>query len=526
MHEFSFDFNDPVFDVYGWRLSLQVISPENTYGLPSVQVEPADGGVRIRTPHLTFAGGQQVRQGTASIDATPVDDGIEVAVRASLEPEIRCTKLIVSGLPRGELLGHGWTRERITQGGTTVHYPMTTHSALVFLALDESNYIYFESLDSRVRAKRFTCVERDGAVTLELIHEDAADEMTSSTQAPPWRIGRTRSPETIVRRHDSHVAAAFALEAWETRTDVPDWLRQVSLVVALHGMHWSGYTFNTYDDMAEALDFIASRIDGRRVLAFLPGWEGRYYWQYGNYRPEPLLGGSAGFARLAAKARGLGVHLMPMFGANCVNNRLPAYEEWGAPAELRSPSGLVFQGNRPDWDVSRSHDPGWQSWLNPGAPSWRSHLIGQVTALVSTYDLPAVFFDTQHVWINDPRHDLYAGLLALRDELRSRFPDLLVAGEGWYDALGAVTPLSQSGLPAIWPEGFARYNRSFLHLSAGDPSRDSTGVHELGRDPFRLAPEERHILPTLTVVDGTLTDGREGIERVIAQAHAYAKRWL
>ncbi len=73
---------------------------------------------------------------------------------------------------------------------------------------------------------------------------------------------------------------------------------------------------------------------------------------------------------------------------------------------------------------------------------------------------------------------------------------------------------------------FGRYNRNWLHLSAGDPSRGSTGVHELGYSPFALAPDERHILPTLTVVDGTLANGAEGVERVIAQAREYARRWL
>ena len=34
MQQFSFDFSDPVFDIDGWRLSAQVITFENTYGLP------------------------------------------------------------------------------------------------------------------------------------------------------------------------------------------------------------------------------------------------------------------------------------------------------------------------------------------------------------------------------------------------------------------------------------------------------------------------------------------------------------
>jgi hypothetical protein len=526
MQQFSFDFNDPVFDIAGWRLSAQVITFENTYGLPAATIERDGDATTVSAPSLTWAGGQRAADGTASIHTTPTHDGTEVIVEASMPRRIRCTKLIVSGLPDGELLGHRWARERVGRGGTVVYYPNTTHTALIFLALEGGDYIYFESLDTRVREKRFAVMRRDDGVAIELIHEDAAHEMSGATRTPPWRIGRTRDPAAIARRHDAHMAAAFGIEPWATRADVPAWAREVSLVVALHGMHWSGRIFNTYDDMRAAIEHIAGRIEGRRALAFLPGWEGRYYWQYGDYRPEPTLGGADGFGRLAASARALGVHLMPMFGANCVNTGLPGYAEWGAPAEMRSPAGLVFQGNRPDWDVSRARDPGWQAWLNPGAPSWRARLVEQVSALVAAYELPAVFFDTHHVWINDPQYDLYGGLVALRDELKQRFPELLIAGEGWYDALGAITPMTQAGLPTAWPEGFAASNRHWLHLSAGDPSRGSTGVHELGYSPFQLAPDEQHIIPTLTIVDGTLARGADGVDQVIEQAKAYAKRWL
>ena len=513
MQQLSFDPHDPIFDFEGFRLAAQVITFENTYSLPPAEPERTAAALRVRAPRLTWAGGRRTATGTAEIVATKTDDGIEVTLAGTAESKIRCTKLILTGLPQGELIGHWWNTSRITANGTTVHYPGTVPTPLVLLALPSGDYIYFQSLDTRVRAKRFAVFERDGGVTVELIHEDAATEMTASTQSPPWRVGRTRDPEAIVRRHTDHVARAYGLQPWHSRPDVPAWMREISLIVALHGTHWSGYTFNTYNDMRTTLDYVADRIEGRRVLAFLPGWEGRYYWQYGDYRPEPLLGGPEGFARLAARARDLGVRLMPMFGANCANRDLPGYERWGAPSEMRSASGLVFHGNRPDWDISRAHDPGWQAWLNPGAPSWRAHLVEQVSALVRDYDLPAAFFDTQEAWINDPNFDMYPGLVTLRDELKARFPDLLVAGEGWYDALGAVTPLSQYNQPVRWAGiAFAPHNRHFLHLSTGDPSRGSTGVHELGHNPFTPIPDHPWVIPTLTVVDGTLTAGREGVD--------------
>jgi len=524
VQQLSYDPRDSVFEIEGFRLSGQVITFENTYGIPPVTPERIDGAVRVRTPHLTWAGAQHTAPGNGEIVVTKTEDGVQVTMGATAGQRIRCEKLILTGIPLGELIGHGWNSSRISTNGTTAYYPGSIPTPLVFIALPGGEHFYFESLDTRVRAKRFAFFEQDGDATVELIYEDAATEMTQTTLSPPWRIGRTRDPEAIVRRHMEHVARAYGLRPWHSRPDVPAWMRDTALVVTLHGMHWSGYTFNTYDEIRAALEYIAERIDGRRVLAFLPGWEGRYYWQYGDYRPEPLLGGADGFARLAARARELGVKLMPMFGANCVNKNLPGYEEWGTPAEMRSASGLVFHGNRPDWDVSRSHDPGWQAWLNPGAPSWRARLVDQVSALVRDYGLPAVFFDTQEVWINDPRFELYPGLIALRDELKSRFPDLLVAGEGWYDALGAITPLSQYNQPARWADiAFAPHNRHFLHLSTGDPSRGSTGVHELGHNPFTAVPDHPWVIPTLSIVDGTLTAGRPGADAVLEQARRYAR---
>jgi len=43
-------------------------------------------------------------------------------------------------------------------------------------------------------------------------------------------------------------------------------------------------------------------------------------------------------------------------------------------------------------------------------------------------------------------------------------------------------------------------------------------VHELGRSLFGPAPDAPHIIPTLTVVDGTLAAARDQVDSVIAQA--------
>jgi hypothetical protein len=527
MQQLSYDGNDPWFDVDGWRIGAQVITFENVYGLgPAATLTGDAGRVRIVSDGLIWAGAQQHSEGRVEIETTRTGDGLEIVVSARHPQKIRCVKLLLAGLPPGEIIGNFWGRSRLPLAGTVLSYPFPLHTPLVFLAPADGSHVYLRSLDDRVRAKRFALYERDGSVTAELIFEEAAHEMSDAVTTPPWRIGRCEDPGTVIAEHLAGVERAFGLQPWESRPDVPGWAREIALVVALHGMHWSGYVFNDYPSMLDALRWLSERFEGRHILAFLPGWEGRYYWQYGEYRPEPRMGGEAGFRSLAEGARMLGVKLMPMFGMNCANATLPGFDTWGAPSIMRSASGLEFQGNRPDWDVSRAHDPGWQAWLNPGAPLWRERLVEQVSALVAEYDLPAVFFDTQHVLVNDPAYPLYEGILAVRDALKARFPELLIAGEGWYDALGAATPVSQVGAPGQWPEIFSNSCRTFLHLSAGDPSRGSTGVHELGYNDFRLAPDAPYWWPTLTIVDGTIERAPDRVEEVLAQARRYAERYL
>lgn len=71
------------------------------------------------------------------------------------------------------------------------------------------------------------------------------------------------------------------------------------------------------------------------MLAYLPGWEGRYYWKYGNYVPDERMGGKEGFRKLCDGAKELGVHIMPMFGINVVGSHFENYEEWGASFRIQ-----------------------------------------------------------------------------------------------------------------------------------------------------------------------------------------------
>lgn len=508
----SFDLTDPVVDALGLRLSVQLVTLENLYAIdPALtHVERSPTEVTIRAQGLRWAGGQEASPG--SFELRVVREAAErwrMVARAAGPAPVRCVKIVLRDLePLADVPAHG----ELQAYPTGLPAPLARWRA-------GARTIGVRAEDPQVRAKRFAAyTERLGSLAgrgaLELVHEEAASRFSTTLEAPPFVVVTGDEVAHLERDHEIFLAATHGLRPWEDRGDVPPWARDLRLVLALHGMHWTGRVLLPYAEMARAIRTVTELVDGRHVLAFLPGWEGRYYWQYGDYRPEPRLGGEAGFAALCDAARERGVHVMPMFGANCVNQRLARFQQLDPSVFLKSATGNRFHGNQPDWDLARAHDTGWQAWLNPGHPTWRSLLAEQIEDLAARFGFDAVFLDTTEVWANDPDHPVFEGLRALAARLRTAIPSLLLAGEYDYDALLAVFPLFQRAWWTEAPAWTRRYVRRFGHLCEGEP-QGRTGVHELGAWTPGPVPAAPGLLATLAFQDGTPETWRAAMMRLL-----------
>ena len=99
----SFDFADPVLDVDGLRLSVQVVTRSNVFGLDpvSTSVRAEDDGIVVRAAGLRAAGGQLAAPGAVIVRAREIRDGglrIAVKARASDSDPVRCIKLMFRDL--------------------------------------------------------------------------------------------------------------------------------------------------------------------------------------------------------------------------------------------------------------------------------------------------------------------------------------------------------------------------------------------------------------------------------------------
>jgi hypothetical protein len=523
--KFSFDFPEPSVAFSDYRFGFLVFTEENTYGLDrtKLRVEGNSDALRLISDGFVWAGGQEKAPGHFVASLRRTGATIEWSAVVEMDHAIKTVTTIVRGVPRGQVSFGGGGFTDLRDGESLFGYPfgggdlnasggMTT--PLLMIQTPANDVVYVSSLDTRVRPKRFYLAPGDTAYRVEAIYEHDAWRNDKRIETPAWRLGRVASADEAAALHMQHLERAFSIPEWSSRPDVPDWMRRVALVTTLHGMHYTGYMFNDYAKMLETLRWMSTQIPGDRVLLFISAWDGRYYWDYPNYKVSDRMGGDAGFRKLVDEGHKLGFKIMPMYGMNSANKKLPVWPKI-ADAMTKKIDGDVYDLNWVDWNNDR-HQDGWLGYMNLGADSWRTHLASRIAEMIETYGVDAYFLDIAGGHVNSTNGDMHEGTRRLVLDLRAKYPKVACVGEMPYDALHAFIPMYHAGGGPRWQ----KYSRFFQHLSSPAPGRGSSGVHETGFGRFNaetlsLSP---NAIPTLQVVDDTFAKHRDVMTAIIQKA--------
>jgi hypothetical protein len=527
--KFSFDFPEPSVTFEGLQFSFRVFTFENAYAPDAslMTVESASDGLRVRSSGFVWAGDQRKAAGTLHAHLVRNGAFIECQATAEMGQPIKSITAIVRGVPRGKISAGGGRffdpkdDELLFGypfGGGSLFTASSMDSPVLVIQAGEKDYFFLSTLLKEVRVSRFYLQPGEKAYRAELIHEREGWAKSNRIESAVWRLGQTDSAESAYRLHFEHVAKTFSIPAWESRNDVPAWFRDVTLVVSLHGMHWTGYIFNDFAKCLEILEWMATQISGKHVLVFLPAWDGRYYWNYPIYRPDPRLGGEQGLRRLIDKGHDLGFHFMPMFGMNAANKFSPEFAKF-SDATTDQIDGDAFNLNWVDWDNDR-HFEGQGVYMNLGVPSWRNWLSDRIAETISSYHADAYFLDIAGGWENNTKADMHEGTRLLVEGLRKKFPGVLVCGEMPYDALMSFIPLFHVFYTPAYPPGMQKYVRAFQHLSHPAPGRGSSGVHESGFARFdsKTLSLNQEQIPTISVVNDTFENHRDVMAEIIQKA--------
>ncbi|HEY3933063.1 MAG TPA: hypothetical protein VGL65_00445 [Gemmatimonadales bacterium] len=524
-NKFSFDFPEPSVAFDGFRFGFIVFTHENAYALDASKMiaDVTADAMRITSTGFTWAGGQEKLPGKFTADFRKDGDSITWTATAEMDRPIKTVSAIIRGVPRGAVTFGGGTRfGTANDNEALVGYPFSggdlnasggMGTPLAIVKASDTSFVSISSRDPRVGTKRFFFQPGDEGFRVEAISEADGWNQRNRYEVSAWTLMRTPTAEAAVDAHYAHLERAHNLLSWEKRTDVADWMRNLAMVTTLHGQHYTGYIFNDYARQLEILKWMATQIPGDRVLVFLSAWDGRYYWDYPNYRVSDRMGGDAGFRRLIDGAHQLGFKVMPMFGTNAANRHQPAFRQV-ADAATAKIDGDVMDLNWVDWDNDR-HQEGWLAYMNPGVESWRKWLTSRIDAIVTTYGADAYFLDIVGGYTNNTTGDMHEGTRRLVMDLRAKHPNVPCVGEMAYDALVEFIPMYQVGLGRM--DVYAKY---FQHLSSPAPGRGSSGVHESGFGRFNpqtlsLSPGA---IPTLQVVDDTFDKYRDVMAAICAKA--------
>jgi hypothetical protein len=524
---FSFDFPEPSVEFDGFRFGFIVFTDENAYALDATKMNATTTGdlMTITANGFTWAGGQEKAAGKLTATFRKTGDTIEWTALVEMPSPIKTVSTIVRGIPRGRvgfggpgggtpndneiLIGYPFSGGDLFGGNTAGG--MGTPLAIVTAA--DNSCVSIDTLDTMVCTKRFFFQPGEQGFRVEAIAEAPAWNQVDRWQVPAWRIMRTANADAAVQAHYDYLDRTYHLKKWDERTDVPDWMRTVALVTTMHGQHFTGYIFNDYAKQLEILRWMATQIPANRVLVFLSAWDGRYYWDYPNYKVSDRMGGEAGFRRLIDEAHKLGFRIMPMFGTNSANRRQPMFSKV-EDAVVHKVDGDVVDLNWVDWDNDR-HQEGWAAYMNLGVDSWRNWLAGRIDEVITKYGVDAYFLDIVGGHINSKNGDMHEGTRKLVMELRAKHPQVPCVGEMAYDALVEFIPMFHVGLGRM-----GQYSKYFQHLSSPAPGRGSSGVHESGFGRFN--PDTLSLsagaIPTLQVVDDTFARYRDVMAAIITKA--------
>jgi hypothetical protein len=529
---FSFDFPEPAVVFGGHRFSFLVFTDENTYAMDRALMRATgnDDALELTCTGMVWAGGQEKTPGKVTVRFARTGSTITWDVTAEMHRPVKTVTTVIRDVPRGKVSFGGGTLQDTRDGDILGGYtfgagdlhggqtPQSMNTPVAIVQAGDADFHYFTTLDNRVRPKRYFFQAGERGFRTECIYEHDAWRNDTRVVVPRWQMGRAATFEEAMTPHMQHIERAFNLQPWETRPDMPQWMRDVAMVTTLHGMHYTGFIFNDYARQLEILRWMATQIPPHRVLVFLSSWDGRYYWDYPNYVVPQRMGGEAGFKRLISEARSLGFKMMPMFGTNAANRKQPVWPKIASGATHKI-DGDQYDINWVDWNNDR-HQDAWLTYMNLGADSWRNYLTARIAEVIERYQVDAYFLDIVGGHVNSTTGDMHEGTRRMVRDLRERFPKVVGVGEMPYDALYEFIPMFHAGGGPRW----RKYARFYQHLSAPAPGRGSSGVHEWGFSRFNtetlgLNP---NAIPTLQVVDDTFTQHRATMAAIIAQAKARA----
>jgi hypothetical protein len=531
----GYDFKDPYIDFQGLKFAIRLSTDNNIYcpnpGQMNIK-KLSENEVVLHSNSLSSAGGQLISGGSIELKLSlTADNRISISAKGSHPSEMSKTILIIiKGIKVESMVSEQPQAKGVQvfkdKKGIRVSYPSRAATMpLVFFTTSNREW-HVISKDRKIRKKGFACLydHLTNEPVILLSHDADMRKISTNIKAPQWILGNDRPRIEVVKERCVDLEEYFSLTPFNKKHKVhKDWIDKLKVVTFLHGTHWTGYIYNTYDQMGEQLEWISQMLDGKQILVFLPAWDGRYYVNYPEHEPERRMGGSDGLKRLVKKAHRLGMKIVLMLGGPNLSTFEFLKKNDMMGAGLKAPSGHEELQNWLDWNTDLKIET-MGLIMNFGHPKYLDYMIYKTSELFDIYGIDGVFLDGTLRWQNSPDYSPYEGLVKYTKEIRKKYPQKLIMGEDGYDAVyGLFDLFHTSGGPLGLENYLLRYTRQFYYLAY--PSENgSAGIHEIGwsNDSHTINnADPKYTIPSISLFYGD----KEKYEFQIREKFKSYKNW-
>lgn len=532
-----------------------VLAPGGVYSPSQFDVTTAGDVTTARCHGLTYGNGSGTVPGEVEVVFSRTPRGLSWKVRATLAEPVKGIKVALEPLPLGSIMvpvgqtvdlqpgepgrafvfpGGYYPRRHVSSTGVrpgSGPLPIWAAQFALLRAADRTLYLHGEQYPPRV--KKLWIYREDDHQRLHLYDEALGSQRDTAFSTTTWYLETVDDWRDAVDAYAAWMASAYGMRPLAARPDAQPWLKDLGLVVFLHGIGSASQVGHTFAEMADKLVALASRFPPERTVVKVLGFEGRIDHFWPDNAPAESLGGAAGFAHLTGTCRRLGMHLMPhlnVWGASFAN---PATEAL-LPYRI-----LDLEGRPVTWSFDHDGDEIDEeifAYISPDAPEWRQVLQTKIAEIVAR-GVDTIFLDQTGTYVNDLRYDHFRGLQALYAELRAAMPAVQFVGEGPTTELSAsLCPLLAGVSSSDDPDQVELYRRLFGRFilqhshSASPPPEPYGGVWSA--DMVRGWTAERHAqhharaaraggVPTLNLTDRRIDLDGPQVALVLAQARDY-----
>lgn len=516
MYTIAYPFGDTYVSFGGLEFAIRLSTQGNLY-CPSaerVRISEEPGRIRLSADRLSAAGGQLTAEGKLELilEQGALAGSVIVSGRGAHDTEL-CKSILI--LVKGIHVDHiesdsdnmGRWEFRHPAGTKTLVYPgRDAMMPLVFFNENvngNSKTWYALSKDAVVRKKGFAAYydAAEDARIISLAFEEDRRRWRHDIELPAWHVGESVSKDQIVEERCEDLEARFGLKPFRERSDLA-WIDDIKVVVNFHGEHFTGHIFNTFGEMEEQLQALCRQLPGKHILAFLPAWDGRYYYNYPEHEASERMGGNVGLKKFVDTAHALGVKVIPMLGGPNLATYRFLTEHRLLDSAMKDDAGTPQIQDWIDWN-SDSSPENLGYIVNYGHPGLREYMLAKTDQLLKQFGFDGIFLDGAIRWSNAPDYSPYEGIVQFSEEFSRRHPGKLLMGEDGYDVLWGLFGLfATSWGPLGLNNSLLRYTRQTEYL-AYPALNGSAGVHEVGWDWERINKSKKEFtIPTLALFRG------------------------